>query len=60
MKWKTGFFLNCQTQRKRGNKEKGKEDEDKYQRNALVRVVKAAGRDSREGGRTLGTRGKLI
>lgn len=52
MEWKTGISPNCQTQRKKRNKERQKEDEDKYQRNALVRVVTTGGRDLREGDQT--------
>lgn len=54
------LFLELSDTEERGGTKKKKEDEDKYQRNALVRVVMAGGRDLRQGGQTLGTRGKLI
>lgn len=44
MEWNTGFSLHCQTRQKEEDAQE-KEDEDKCQRNALVRVVIAGGRD---------------
>lgn len=54
------LFLELSDTEEKEEQKKKKEDGDKNQRNALVRVVMAGGRDLRQGGRTLGTRGKLI